>query len=157
MSTGLKFFNTYLESEKTILKLSDEQAGKLFKAKFRFFFDDVEPDFSADERLETAWDYEVDKLERDKHSSYVRSVEAMYKVYLRELDDREKAMNREAWYIAMQSNPFQVEYPSKALSMVTIEDMRELDIKAGKKKKKVYSNMHEGSYENYDELPNDSY
>lgn len=148
MASALEYFNCYIEGKEPILSLSDENAGKLFKAKYKYFFDDIEPDFPVGSQLKTVWDYEFSKLKRDKHSVYVRSLDAKYKVYLRDIAD-DRPLNREAWYIAQKNSPLQQQYPDKAFDIGTVDDMRELDAKSLRRSSK--KSLKPDGFENYEE------
>ncbi|MBQ3374640.1 MAG: hypothetical protein IJG40_16060 [Oscillospiraceae bacterium] len=77
-------FYSYRESMRQVMKLSDSDAGRLWKAKYEYWYNGVIPDFSDCERLETMWDYEQEKLDRDRYSYYVTAVKNAYKTYLRD-------------------------------------------------------------------------
>lgn len=151
MASTLEYFNCYIEGKVPILSLSDEDAGKIIKAKYRYFFDDVDPFFPSNSQVKTVWDYEFSKLKRDKHSVYVRSIEARYKVYLRDLAV-DSPLNREAWFVASKCSALQKEYPDKAFEMVTVDDMRELDAKSLRRSyKKGFKQTTTDDYDQLDE------
>lgn len=148
-----EYFNSYRESEDAIMSLSDDEAGRLYKAKFLYFFDEVKPDFSDNVRLQMVWSYERAKLDRDKHSIYVQSVANSYKTYLRDLPEGEQRLNREGWLIAQKNNVIQREYPNIAIDQVTLEDMRRLDLAELKKQEKeLRKRKRDASEDDYTEV-----
>ena len=95
----LKYFSDFAEEEAAILQLSDEQAGKLYKAKFKYFFHETEPDFADDNTLKILWAYAAAKLDRNKIGAYKKSVSNAYKAYKRDLPEGDPLLNIQAWFV----------------------------------------------------------
>ena len=60
----LQYFLTYREERDSLSSLSAEQKGRLYEAKFSFFFDGAEPDFTDDQALAVLWSLIGPKLNK---------------------------------------------------------------------------------------------
>lgn len=80
----LQYFLTYREERESLSALTDAQKGRLYTAKFDFFFDGNEPDFADDQALAVLWSLIRSKLDTTRRGGLIRSVTNSYRAYLRD-------------------------------------------------------------------------
>lgn len=114
-------FYSYGESYPIIQKLTDEEAGKLFKAKYDYWFNDREPTFESNPILETVWTFEKSKLDSDRYTYYLNSVRNSYNSYCR--DHKDDALSKDLWFSWKKRLLEQEGIKSKAFDVVNIEDL----------------------------------
>lgn len=87
----------YEEFEKNIEMLSNEDAGILYKAQNRYFFDGEAPDFSNcdKEGLKYTWPLIESKLSRDKRKY---AIECLKRAYAADMKSFEENLTFAAWY-----------------------------------------------------------
>lgn len=83
-SGELQYFLSYAEERASLSVLTDAQAGRLYKAKYDYFFDATEPDFSDDTALRVIWSLVGPKLEKNRKDAFVKSLQGAYRVYQRD-------------------------------------------------------------------------
>ena len=127
------YFRNYADSLEIIRGLSDEQAGKLFKAKYEYMIDMTEPVFK-DPTLKIIWSYEKAKMDRDFKGMYVQRVTGLYGVYCRDADPNLRLTIYD-WVLWKKKNPLTDELQDKLFAMVEPEDF----IKKEKPKKSNHS------------------
>ena len=80
-------FPSYEESYPVVMTLSDADAGRFSKAKYAYWFDGKDPDFSTcekQEKVETMWAYEKSQLDKARYSYYLTCVQRAYGSYVRD-------------------------------------------------------------------------
>lgn len=90
-------FYSYEESFAAIQRMTDEEAGRLYKGKYLYWIKGEEPDFSDNERLETVWIFDKARLDADKYAYYLQSVKNSYSAYKR--DNKEEPLPIEDWFL----------------------------------------------------------
>ena len=68
-------FLVYYDNEVIVLRLSDDEAGKLFKSLFPYGKEEIKPDFDSSPALAMAFDILSMAIDRDKEK-YTRRCEA---------------------------------------------------------------------------------
>ena len=125
----MEYFSTYEETEELIKKLSDEEAGMIYKAQYAYSFHDEITDFSSDERLSLAWPMFFAKIKRDKHKKYVTSAANAFKTFKR--DNKDSNFDHVAWWRWKKCQLR--DEPDSFIHKVTLQDMEALDAKSSKK------------------------
>jgi hypothetical protein len=117
-------FPTFEESFPVILSLSDEEAGRLYKAKAAFWMSGEKPTFDDSDGLRLAWMYEEPRLVAARHSYYLTSVKNRFKVYLRECEKHgETTDSISAWFETLQVRNRTEGWNDTALEEVTISEL----------------------------------
>lgn len=117
-------FYSYEESFTAIQRLTDEEAGRLYKAKYCYWINNQEPDFSDNERLETVWIFEKARLDTDRYSYYLNSVKNSYNVYKR--DNKENPLAIDSWFTWKKAVYESEGVHCRAFEIVDIADLMKL-------------------------------
>ena len=113
-------FYSYQESYEIIKALSDEQAGKLFKAKYDYFMNLDSPAFD-DPTLSIIWNYEKARLDAGLKGYYIQCVKGKYAAYVKYAKDG--VMDICSWVKWMKyDSPYEREYPDPIFALVEPED-----------------------------------
>lgn len=116
-------FFCYQESYEIIKNLSDEQAGKLLKAKYDYFMNLSNPVFD-DPALSIIWNYEKARLVAGLKSYYIRCVKGKYANYVKYADC--STMDICSWVKWKKyDSPIDKEHPDPAFALVEPEDFLE--------------------------------
>ncbi|MBR2525362.1 MAG: hypothetical protein IKG57_06280 [Enterococcus sp.] len=97
-------FYTYAESVPLLMILSDADAGKYYKAKCQYFFNDVDmtfEDYENPDMLIAFWTFEKPKLDANKKAYYLTTLNGMFAAYCRDRkkEEGENELTRDGWYI----------------------------------------------------------
>lgn len=113
-------FLCYQESYEIIKGLSDEQAGKLLKAKYDYFMNLSNPAFD-DPTLSIIWNYEKSRLDAGLKSYYITCVKGKYAAYVKYADSG--VMDICAWVKWKKyDSPYDKEHPDPVFALVEPED-----------------------------------
>ncbi len=113
-------FYCYQESYEIIKALTDEQAGKLFKAKYEYFMNLTPPVFD-DPTLPIVWNYEKARLDAGLKSYYIQCVKGKYANYVKYADS--SVMDICSWVKWKKyDSPVDKEFPDPVFSLVEPED-----------------------------------
>ena len=113
-------FYSYQESYEIIKALSDEQAGKLFKAKYEYFMNMTFPTFD-DPALLIIWPYEKARLDAGLKNYYIQCVKGKYAAYVKYADS--SVMDICSWVKWKKyDSHYDKEYPDPVFALVEPED-----------------------------------
>lgn len=118
-----EYFRCYYESLEIIRNLTDEQAGKLYKAKYEYMETHVSPKFD-DPSLKIIWNYEKAKMDRDFKGLYISRVTGLYGSYCKRTP-KDQQLSKYDWVMWQKNRPLKDELPDPAFDFVEPEDFIE--------------------------------